>query len=99
MLFYDKGGTENRALHYLNNHVNCVINGNKALTALSFGPVVTHLGSTGNIIAHYVEKSFTLAGLTALTADDRVYYSNFSGSFHCGTAVERTIPDFKWWEK
>jgi hypothetical protein len=90
-----------RALNYTNNHVNCIVNGSKVLTAKSFGPTVDYLGTKGNILEDYAIKMFQLAGYSAagvLTAKD-LWYSNKAGSLHCGTNVEREIPSYNWWEK
>jgi hypothetical protein len=98
VIFRDDSG---EAINLTNNHVNCVVNANNVLTAQSFGPQIDYNGSgIHSILGDYVDAMFRRSGYTTvLTADDRSAYSNYSGSLHCGSNVERTIPVFKWWEK
>ena len=86
------------ALAYTNNNVNSLIDGSNVFTAKTWGPHVNH-DKTGDsdILGDYIQALFAKAGLTAIPVEDREYHDK-SGSIHCGTNVQRTIPSFDWWE-
>ena len=83
-----------------NNTVNCLVDGNTVITADLFGPHVDYFetGTETDILEDYTLSMFAKVYSDIKTADERFAYHRESGSIHCATNVQRTIPSYNWWD-
>lgn len=72
--------------------VNCLIDGNNAVVAKPFGPVV----NGKDVFEEYVKSAFG-AGYTVSFIDDWDTYHRKQGEVHCGTNTKRIYPEKKWY--
>ncbi|MCX5636273.1 MAG: protein-arginine deiminase family protein [Planctomycetota bacterium] len=78
---------------YTINHVNCLVDDSRVFTG------ETH-ESTGTFTT-YVRNLFERAGFepSGIIESDSRFYHQGIGDIHCGTNVQRVIPNsYNWWE-
>ena len=83
---------------FTTNHINSLADGDTVFTGNAYGPGVLDDPNEPDILMNYVEKLLKKAGFSDVNdADSRVYHNGL-GDIHCGTNVQRVIPDYNWWE-
>ena len=87
---------------YTTDHANSLVSETTVVTGDTYGPEVDFDGmGAKDILEEYVTKMFVRSGYTEADihfADARLYH-NLCGSLHCGTNVQREVPDtYNWWE-
>jgi len=89
---------DNGASAFTINHVNSLVDGGTVFTGDPNGPkVLNEPNEPNDILMNYAKRLFIKAGFSGVNDADSRYY-HYGGNIHCGTNVQRVIPDYKWWE-